>query len=135
MERTKASAFNNMKKPSNLNELHSRLATFHYHRDSLPYIKHILYPLTFMLRSKQFRRTEVEERAWQTAISLTKLNIRLTIPEAHDTLILTTDASKVAAAATLFRIRDNKLELFAASSKHSTTTETLYPTSNTFSTH
>jgi hypothetical protein len=86
MNKNKASAFENMKKPSSLYELHSRLASFQYQQAFLPFIKHILYPLNFLLRKKIFQWTEVEERAWQTAITLTKLNIQLTIPEPTDIL-------------------------------------------------
>ncbi len=93
MDKNKASAFLNMKKPSSLYELHSRLASFQYQQAFLPFIKHILYPLNFLLRKKQFTWTDIEERAWQTAIALTNMNIQLVVPDAHDTLVLTTDAS------------------------------------------
>ena len=123
MNKNKSSAFENMKKPSSLYELHSRLASFQYQQQFLPFIKHILYPLNFLLRKKMFRWTEVEERAWQTAITLTKLGIQLTIPDPEDTLVLTTDASKVAAAAVLFRVRNDKLELVSATSKYFSTAD------------
>ena len=123
MNKNKASAFENMKKPSSLYELHSRLASFQYQQAFLPFIKHILYPLNFLLRKKTFQWTEIEERAWQTAIALTKLNIQLTIPDPQDKLLLTTDASKVAAAAILFRIKDDKLELVSATSKYFSTAD------------
>ncbi len=112
-----------MKKPSSLYELHSRLASFQYQQAFLPFIKHILYPLNFLLRKKQFTWTDIEERAWQTAIALTNMNIQLVVPDAHDTLVLTTDASKVAAAAVLFRVRSDKLELVSATSKYFSTAD------------
>jgi dUTPase len=123
MNKNKVSAFANMKKPSSLYELHSRLASFQYQQQFLPFIKHILYPLNFLLRKKQFTWTAVEERAWQTAIALTKLNIQLTVPESTDTLLLTTDASKVAAAAVLFKVKNDKLELVSATSKYFSTAD------------
>ena len=123
MNKNKASAFENMKKPSSLYELHSRLASFQYQQQFLPFIKHILYPLNFLLRKKAFRWTEVEERAWKTAIELTKLNIQLTVPEPTDTLVLTTDASKVAAAAILFRVNNDRLEIVSATSKYFSTAD------------
>jgi hypothetical protein len=123
MNKNKASAFENMKKPSSLYELHSRLASFQYQQAFLPFIKHILYPLNFLLSKKIFQWTEVEERAWQTAITLTKLNIQLTIPEPTDTLLLTTDASKVAASAVLFTVKNDQLHLVSATSKYFSTAD------------
>ena len=43
MDQLKSSAIQNMKKPSSLYELHSRLASFQYQQQFLPYMKHILY--------------------------------------------------------------------------------------------
>ena len=76
-----------------------------------------------MLRKKIFQWTEIEEKAWQTAITLTKLNIQLTIPEPTDTLLLTTDASKVAASAVLFTIKNDRLQLVSATSKYFSTAD------------
>jgi hypothetical protein len=45
------------------------------------------------------------------------------VPDTHDTLVLTTDASKVAAAAVLFRVRSDKLELVSATSKYFSTAD------------
>jgi hypothetical protein len=50
-------------------------------------------------------------------------NLRLTIPDPSDDLVLSTDASKIAAAACLFRIKNNKMELVAVSSKYFATTD------------
>ena len=54
MDKLKSSAIQNMKKPASLYELHSRLASLQYQSSFLPYLKHILYPLQFLLRKKQF---------------------------------------------------------------------------------
>ena len=45
------------------------------------------------------------------------MNLRLTIPEPDENLVLTTDASKIAASANLFREKDGALELVAVNSK------------------
>ena len=123
MDKMKASAIINTKKPSSLYELHSRLASFQYQSAFLPYIKHILYPLHFLLRKKEFKWGEIEETSWQLAKQLASLNLRLTIPDPDDDLVLTTDASKIAAAACLFRVKNNKLELVSTASKYFATVD------------
>jgi dUTPase len=117
MDNLKASAITNMKKPSSLYELHSRLSSFQYQSVFIPFLKHISYPLQFLLRKGEFRWTEVEEMSWQLLKQVATLNLRLTIPDHSDNLVLSTDASKVAASANLFREKDGKLELVAVNSK------------------
>ena len=51
------------------------------------------------------------------------MNLRLTIPDPNDNLVMYTHASKVAASACLFREKDGKLELVAVNSKHVRTTD------------
>jgi hypothetical protein len=123
MDRLKSSAISNMKKPSSLFELHSRLCAFQYQSMFLPYLKHILYPLHYMLRKRVWNWGEAEEEAWTIAKQLSGLGLRLVIPDRTDDLVLTTDASKVAASACLFRVRDNKLELVAVNSKYYNVTD------------
>jgi dUTPase len=123
MDKLKSSAIMNMKKPSSLYELHSRLAALQYQSQFLPYLKHVLYPLHFMLRSKSFRWTEIEELSWQSAKTLCQHSLRLTIPDPTDTLILTTDASKVAASVCLFAVKNNKLQLVSVNSKYFSITD------------
>ena len=77
----------------------------------------------FLLRKKAFSWGPIEETSWQLAKQLASLNICLTIPDPSDNLVLTTDASKVAVAACLFRERNNQLELVAVSSKYFATTD------------
>jgi hypothetical protein len=98
MDKLKASAIINTKKLSALYELHSRLAALQYQSAFLPYLKDILFPLHLMLRKKQFRWTEVEEQAWTQAKTLEALQLRLMVPDPADELVLTTDASKIAAS-------------------------------------
>jgi RNase H-like domain found in reverse transcriptase len=123
MDKLKASAFANMKKLSSLYELHSRLAAFQYQSQFLPYIKDILYPFLFSLRKKEFSWTAREELAWTQAVALATLNLRLTVPDPEDPLLLCTDASKVAASACLFRIKDEKLQLVSVTSKYFATVD------------
>jgi hypothetical protein len=86
-------------------------------------MKHIAYPLQFMLRRNEFRWTEIEEMSWQLLKTVATLNLRLAIPEPSDNLVLTTDASKIAASACLFRERNGKLELVATNSKYFAVTD------------
>ena len=92
MDKLKASAILNMKKPSSLYELHSRLSSFQYQSVFIPYLKHISYPLQFLLQKNEFRWTEIEELAWQLLKQVSTLNLQLTIPDSQDNLVLTTNA-------------------------------------------
>ena len=123
MDRLKGSAIANMKKPSSLFELHSRLCAFQYQSMFLPYLKHILYPLHYRLRKREWSWGEAEEEAWTIAKQLSILGLKLTIPDAKDDLVLTTDASKVAASACLFRVKNGKLDLVAVNSKYFNVTD------------
>ena len=116
MDKLKASAIINMKKTASLYELHSRLSSFQYQSVFVPYLKHISYPLQFLLRKGEFRWTEIEELSWQLLKQVATMNLRLAIPEPDENLFLTTDASKIAALANLFREKDGVLELVAVSS-------------------
>ena len=57
-----------------------------------------------MLKKKEFTWGPIEERAWNSAKALSVLGLKLTVPNPEDDLILTTDASKVAAAGCLFTV-------------------------------
>ncbi len=117
MDRLKASAIQNLKKPSSLFELHSRLASFQYNSMFIPFLKHISYPLHFLLRKGVFKWGEIEEQSWNMLKSVATLGLRLTVPEPNENLVIATDASKIAASACLFRDRNGKLELVAVNSK------------------
>ncbi len=123
MDKLKSSAIMNMKKPSSLYELHSRLCAFQYQSMFLPYLKHILYPLHYILRKREWHWGDTEEEAWTIAKQLSGLGLKLTIPDKTDDLVLTTDASKVAASACLFRVKDGKLDLVAVNSKYFNVTD------------
>jgi RNase H-like domain found in reverse transcriptase len=118
MDKLKASALQNLKKPSSLFELHSRLASFQYNSVFIPYLKHIAYPLQFLLRKGEFKWGPIEEMSWQLLKAVLTLTLRLSIPEPDDILVLATDASKIAASACLFRDKNGKLELVATNSKY-----------------
>ncbi len=51
------------------------------------------------------------------------LNLRLTVPNAADDLVLATDASKIAVSACLFRVNDGNLDLVSVNSKYFSTTD------------
>ena len=123
MDKLKASAIMNMKKPLSLFELHSRLCSFQYQSMFIPWLKHISYPLQVLLRKGEFTWGQVEEESWQMFKAILTMNLRLTIPDLKDNLVMYTDASKVAASACLFREKDGKLELVAVNSKHFSTTD------------
>ena len=123
MDKIKSSALLNMKKPTSLYELHNRICVFSYHSRFLPYLKHILYPLNLLIKNRKFVWTEIEEEAWNHAKTLCSLNLRLTVPNAEDDLVLATDASKIAASACLFRVNNGDLDLVSVNSKCFSTTD------------
>ena len=123
MDKLKASAIQNLKKPSSLFELHSRLASFQYNSMFIPFLKHIAYPLHFLLRKGQFTWGPIEEQSWQLLKTVSTLGLRLTVPDPSDNLVLSTDASKIAASACLFREKNGKLELVAVNSKYFSATD------------
>jgi hypothetical protein len=53
----------------------------------LPYLKHILYPLHYMLRKRVWNWGEAEEEAWTIAKQLRRLGLRLVIPDRTDDLV------------------------------------------------
>jgi hypothetical protein len=61
--------------------------------------------------------------SWQLLKAVATLNLRLTIPEPGDNLVLTTDASKIAASACLFKEKNGKLELAGTNSKYFSVTD------------
>ena len=117
MDKLKASAILNMKKPASLYELHSRLSSFQYQSIFIPYLKHIAFPLQLLLRKNEFKWGEIEELSWTLLKQVSTLNLRLTIPSPEDNLVLTTDASKIACSANLFCVKNGNLELVATNSK------------------
>jgi hypothetical protein len=123
MDKLKSSAILNMKRPNSLNELHNRICVFSYHSAFLPYLKHVLYPLNHLIKVGKFKWTSVEEEAWMSAKELCSLNLRLTIPDAEDDLVLATDASRIAASACLFRVKHGKLEFVSVNSKYFSVTD------------
>ena len=65
IDKLKASAIMNMKKPSSLFELHSRLCSFQYQSMFILWLKHISYQLQVLLRKGEFTWGRVEEDLWQ----------------------------------------------------------------------
>ena len=123
MDKLKASAIMNLKKPSSLYELHSRLASFQYNNMFIPYLKHLAYPLHFLLRKGEFTWGPIEEMSWKMLKSVATMGLRLTIPEPENDLVLCTDASKIAASACLFRDKNGVLELVGVNSKYFAVTD------------
>jgi hypothetical protein len=76
-----------------------------------------------LIKKRKFTWTAVEEEAWNSAKALCTLNLRLTVPNAEDDLVLATDASKIAVSACLFRVNDGNLDLVSVNSKYFSTTD------------
>jgi hypothetical protein len=67
--------------------------------------------LQFLFRKGEFKWGTIEEMSWQLLKAVSTLNLRLSIPEPDNILVLATDANKIAASACFFRDKNGKLEL------------------------
>ena len=94
-------------KPTSKAELQSRLFSLSYYARFLPYLKEILAPLFILLRLDGFQWDKKCEESWNKLKLIILADIKITIPDKNDQLILCTDASKVALSQVLFTINKN----------------------------
>lgn len=87
LDSLKSSAILNMKRPTSLFELQNRIIIFSYYSRCMPYLKHILYPLDYLIKTGKFKWTSIEEDAWTQAKEICALNVRLTVPDENDDLV------------------------------------------------
>lgn len=117
LDQQKIQALITAKVPNSLFELHSRLAQLNYISKFVYLLQIYTYPLSLLLKRKQFIWTIIEQEAWEMLLLVLRLNTRLVIPEIHENLVITTDGSRFALGASLFVDRNNNLELCQVSSK------------------
>ena len=121
-------SFITMQKPSSLYELSSRLSSLNYFRSFIPKLKEVCTIFYVMMKEGQFRWTEKEEFAWNRLRAILILDIKLTIPDPNEQLVVTTDASNLASSQCLWVLREEKLYLVSTSSKLFNSNQFLKPT-------
>ena len=117
LDQEKIKSLIEVERPNSLFALHSRLAQFLYIVKYLPLLQYFLYPLSLLLKCKVFTWTRVEEESWQALLLLIKLNVKLAIPDKHENLLITSDASRYALGGALFADRPSGLALVQVTSK------------------
>ena len=117
LDEQKANSILNWPRPNSLFELQSRMFALSYFSKFLFKLKEVVYPLLHMLRTKQFRWTEIEERSWLGLKDLLRMDLRLAIPKKTEKLYLFTDASQISCAQVLFVERDDRLKVVSCNSQ------------------
>lgn len=125
LDQLKAQSILDWEKPDSLYTLQSRLYALNYWSKFIPLLAELKFPLNQILRSNIFTWTEEADQSWNRIKAVVALDIRLTVPETHEKLLLTTDASKIAASAILWVFRDNNLRVVGCHSKLFSHTDSL----------
>jgi len=117
LDKVKAQSILEWEKPDSLYTLQSRLYALNYWTKFIPNLAEIKYPLNQILRSGIFSWTKEADDAWESIKALIALDIRLTIPNRDEQLLLTTDASKIACSCILWVFRNGNLKVVGCYSK------------------
>ncbi len=125
LDRVKAQSILDWEKPDSLYSLQSRLYAFNYWMKFIPALAELKFPLQQIVRSQVFSWNEEADLAWQRIKALITLDIRLTIPEQDEQLVLTTDASKIACSCILWVHRKESLRVVGCYSKLFSHTDSL----------
>ena len=125
LSRVKAQSILDWEKPDSLYTLQSRLYALNYWMKFIPALAEIKFPLQQIVRSQIFTWNEEADLAWQRLKALIALDIRLTIPERDEQLVLTTDASKIACSCILWVSRGDSLRVVGCYSKLFSHTDSL----------
>src|SRR5450830_1141691 len=125
LDRVKAQSILDWEKPDSLYTLQSRLYALNYWTKFIPALAELKFPLQQIVRSQIFCWTEEADQAWERIKAIIALDIRLTIPEQDEQLVLTTDASKIACSCILWVARGSSLRVVGCYSKLFAHTDTL----------
>jgi hypothetical protein len=125
LSQVKAQSILDWEKPDSLYTLQSRLYALNYWMKFIPALAEIKFPLQQIVRSQVFTWNEEADLAWQRMKALIALDIRLTIPEQDEQLVITTDASKVACSCILWVYRKGSLRVVGCYSKLFSHTDSL----------
>lgn len=125
LDRVKAQSILDWEKPDSLYTLQSRLYALNYWTKFIPALAELKFPLQQIIRSQIFTWNEEADLAWQRLKAIIALDIRLTIPEQDEQLLLSTDASKIACSCILWVSRGNSLRVVGCYSKLFSHTDSL----------
>ena len=125
LSRVKAQSILDWEKPDSLYTLQSRLYALNYWMKFIPALAELKFPLQQIVRSQIFTWNEEADLAWQRLKALIALDIRLTIPEREEQLVITTDASKIACSCILWVSRGDTLRVVGCYSKLFSHTDSL----------
>ena len=125
LDQVKAQSILEWEKPDSLYTLQSRLYALNYWTKFIPSLAELKFPLQQIVRSQIFSWSEEADLAWQRIKAVIALDIRLTIPEQDDQLVLSTDASKIACSCILWVYRENSLKVVGCYSKLFSHTDSL----------
>ena len=125
LSKVKAQSILEWEKPDSLYTLQSRLYALNYWMKFIPALAELKFPLQQIIRSQIFSWNEEADLAWQRIKALIAMDIRLTIPEQDEQLVLTTDASKVACSCILWVYRKDSLRVVGCYSKLFSHTDSL----------
>ncbi len=125
LDRVKAQSILDWEKPDSLYTLQSRLYALNYWTKFIPALAELKFPLQQIIRSQIFTWNEEADLAWQRIKAVIALDIRLTIPEQDEQLVLTTDASKIACSCILWVYRNGSLRVVGCYSKLFSHTDSL----------
>jgi len=125
LSQVKAQSILDWEKPDSLYTLQSRLYALNYWMKFIPALAELKFPLQQIIRSQVFTWNEEADLAWQRIKSIIAMDVRLTIPERDEQLVLTTDASKVACSCILWVSRKDSLRVVGCYSKLFSHTDSL----------
>ena len=125
LDKVKALSILEWEKPDSLYTLQSRLYALNYWMKFIPALAEIKFPLQQIVRSQIFSWNEEADLAWQRIKALIALDVRLTIPERDEQLLITTDASKIACSCILWVHRKGSLRVVGCYSKLFSHTDSL----------
>ena len=118
--KSKITAYLNLKKPKSLKEARFLVNSTAFYRRFIPNFSEIISPVLDLLKekTKKFIWTDVHQEAIDRLIKIIESGISLYIPRKDRQFIIQTDASYVAAAATVCQYDDNgEMRLVAAVSR------------------
>jgi hypothetical protein len=119
--KSKVSAYINLKKPKSLKEVRFILNSMAFYRRFIPNFSEIISPILDLLKSskpKSFNWEPKHQQAVDQLISVIEKGVSLYIPQKDRQFVIQTDASYVAAAATVCQYDDDgHLRLVAAVSR------------------
>ena len=125
LDSVKAKSILTWEKPDSLYTLQSRLYSLNYWQKFIPMLSELKFPLNQILKTGIFSWDHQSDEAWERIKSVVALDIKLTIPQKHEQLVLSCDASKVAISCILWVEQNNNLRVVGCYSKLFSHTDSL----------